>query len=84
MHTTYYLLGFFSVSGHRTCQVTTGTATELCQRVKQYKMQPLGPPAVLPPPGGEVHQVTEMIMILKAIISRIMTSLVTDETIHEV
>jgi hypothetical protein len=52
--------------------------------VKNYIDQPLGPPSILPPPGGGVGNIIEMIGSLKAMVARIMKQCVSTEDIDDI
>lgn len=64
-------------------QKCTGTAKELRDRVKLLMTQPGGPPSVLPPLGGSASNAHEMMLALQAMISRIMVSSFTNESIDD-
>ncbi len=51
---------------------TNGNAAQLRSRAKSYIDQPLGPPSILPPPGGGVRNRSEKIGSIKAMVARIM------------
>ena len=63
---------------------TNGNAEQLRSRVKNYIDQPLGPPSILPPPGGGVGNIIEMIGSLKAMVARIMKQCVSTEDIDDI
>ncbi len=62
----------------------TGKAAELKERVKEYIIQPEGPPAVLPPKGGEVCNVHKILVALKAMIEQVVAKEITEHDIDTV
>ena len=63
---------------------TKGLAAELSERVSEYMNRPGGPPDMLPPRGSYVPYIFDVLSSLKAMVSRIMTSSVTNGSITDV
>ena len=63
---------------------TRGSADEVKARVIEYIHRPGGPPAELPPQGGEVTNVHAVLAALKAMVSRLMCRSVTESLVHDV
>jgi hypothetical protein len=63
---------------------TKGLASELSERVSEYMNRPGGPPDMLPPRGSYVPYIFDVLSSLKAMVSRIMTSSVTNGSITDV
>jgi len=60
-----------------------GNASELKSRVNDLFQQPGGPPPVLPPLGGNVKVVHEMLVALKAMVSHVMAKEFSETNIDE-
>jgi hypothetical protein len=63
---------------------TKGLALELKERVSEYMNHPAGPPDILPPRGSYVPYIFDVLTSLKAMVARIMTKNVTEESINDV
>ena len=63
---------------------TKGKAAELRTRVRDYMRQADGPPALLPQVGGEVTNVHQMLVALKAMVARVMAKEITKRDIEMV
>ena len=63
---------------------STGNASDLKVRVKEYIEQPGGPPPMCPPTGGTVKNVHNVVASLKAMVSRLMALEVTEQQVRDV
>jgi hypothetical protein len=63
---------------------TLGTASEISLRVSGYMNNPGGPPPTLPSRNSYVPLIFDVLSSLKAMVSRIMASNVSDESINDV
>lgn len=63
---------------------TKGLASELSERVSEYMNYPGGPPDIVPPRGIYVPYIFDVLSSLKAMVSRIMATNVTQESITDV
>ena len=61
---------------------TDGYAPEVRERVRQYMQQDGGPPPVVPPKGGPLPLVMDVVKALNVMVASIMVTAVTAETVR--